>query len=540
MNSKKKVYIYDTTLRDGSQAAEVSFSLSDKLLIAEWLDDLGVDYIEGGWPGSNPKDASFFKDAAALKFNHARIAAFGSTRHPNNKTQDDPNIKLLLESNAPILTVVGKSWDRQTQDALRISESQNLELIHQTIEYLSARVDEVIFDAEHFYDGYKSNSAYALETIKTAFEAGAASVTLCETNGGALPSDVATITAEALSRFPGRLFGVHAHNDSDCAVANSIVAVEAGSRLVQGTLNGIGERCGNANLLSIIPNLELKMGFKTIGRANMKKMKRLSRSIYDLANLPPRPNQPYVGSSAFAHKGGIHVSAIRKKSYCYEHIKPELVGARRKILISDLSGRANLLTKAEEFGLEKFLAEKKPAANALLKRLKDLESQGYQFEGADASFELMMKKALGLWEEKFKVLRARVVSNFSDINGSDWAEAVIKIELPNGESSHAVAEGNGPVNALDKAARAVLSRHYPELDEVELLDFRVRLVDQGDKTASVTRVTIEAGDSKRRWSVVGVSGNVIEAAWIALMDSLEYRLHLNGARKKAARARAVK
>jgi len=522
MNSRKSVKIYDTTLRDGAQAEEISFSLDDKLRLTEALDDFGVHYVEGGWPGSNPRDEAYFREVKKLKLRRAKVAAFGSIHHPRNKPEDDNNVRLLLKSGAPCVTVFGKSWDMQAKEVLGISKKRNLEIIHGTIAYLKGKVDEVLFDAEHFFDGYKSDPEYAMRTLAAAREAGADWLVLCETNGGALPFEVEAIVAEVQAKMPGARFGIHCHNDSDTGVGNSLAAVRAGADMVHGTINGIGERCGNANLCSIIPNLQLKMGRKIAPAAKLKKLRGISRLVYELANMAQRPHQPYVGRSAFAHKGGVHVAAVRKTASAYEHIDPEIVGNRRRVLVSDLSGKWNILTKAKEFGLD--LQSKDDATRTILAKLKELENQGYQFEGAEASFELLMRKAMGQWKKKFDVVRARVVSSFSNEQKDNWAEAVIKLRLPDGTTTHSVAEGNGPVNALDKAVRAALVNSYPELSDVELHDFKVRLLDES-KTASKTRVLIESGDGERRWGTVGVLANVIEASWQALVDSLEYKLH---------------
>ena len=524
MAAKEKVFLYDTTLRDGAQAEEVSFSLDDKLRIAEALDDFGIHYIEGGWPGSNPRDKEFFQQAGKLKLKTARISAFGSTHHPKNKPAQDNNVKLLLEARTPCVTVVGKSWDSQARVVLGISPERNLELIHDTIAYLATRVDEVMFDAEHFFDGYKANPEYAMKALEAAHQAGASWQVLCETNGGAMPQDVARITAEVARKLPAAKYGIHCHNDSETAVANTLAAVEHGVRQTQGTINGIGERCGNANLCSIIPNLQLKLGYKAVAPAKMKKLLELSHLVYELANMSLRPHQPFVGRSAFAHKGGIHVAAVSRDPSTYEHVQPESVGNRRRVLISDLSGKSNVLWKASEFGIE--LDPKDPATVTVLEQLKNMEAGGFLFEGAEASFELLIRKATGRWKKKFEVVRARVVSNFSDIHGDNWAEAVIKLKMPDGAVTHAVAEGNGPVNALDKAVRMALRQQYPEIAHVELHDFKVRLLDESSKTAAMTRVLIESGDGERRWGTVGVSSNIIEASWRALVDSLEYKLHL--------------
>jgi len=537
MSASRRILIYDTTLRDGAQAEEISFSLDDKLRITEALDDFGVHYVEGGWPGSNPRDEAYFKAVKSLKLVNAKIAAFGVTHHPRNKPGDDRNVKLLLDAQTPVVTVVGKTWDMQAEVVLGVSLKRNLEIIHDTVSYIAKRVDEVVFDAEHFFDGYKKNPDYAMAALKTAFQAGAKTLCLCETNGGALPFEVEAVVKTVAAAFPSANLGIHCHNDSDNGVANTLVAVRAGAIQAQGTINGIGERCGNANLCSIIPNLQLKMGYKIVPSAKLRKLKEISNLVYELANLSHRPHQPYVGKSAFAHKGGIHVAAVRKANAAYEHIEPRLVGNRQRILISDLSGKGNILSKAEEFGID--LKSRDDAAVAILKQLKDLEGAGYQFEGAEASFELLMRKALGQWKKKFEVERARVVSNFSDTSGANWAEAVIKLRMPDGTQTHSVAEGNGPVNALDKALRSALVKYYPQLSDVELHDFKVRILDERSKTAARTRVLIESGDKDGRWGTVGVSANVIEASWQALVDSLEYKLQKDAQeshpRKKGAK-----
>ena len=535
----ERVFIYDTTLRDGAQAEEVSFSLDDKLRIAEALDDFGVSYIEGGWPGSNPRDEEFFRQVAKLKLKNARVTAFGSTHHPKNKPAADHNVRLLLNAKTPCVTVVGKSWDMQTKAALGITTERNLELIHATIKYLAARVDEVVFDAEHFFDGYKANGEYAMKTLEAAYQAGAKWLVLCDTNGGSLPLETARITADVAARLPGAPLGIHCHNDTEMAVANTLSAVARGARQVQGTINGIGERCGNANLCSIIPNLQLKMGYRAAAPEKLKKLTELSHLVYELANMALRPHQPYVGRSAFAHKGGIHVSAVSRDPATYEHIPPETVGNRRRVLISDLAGKSSVVWKAAEFGID--LSGKDPATGEILAQLKSLEAGGFLFEGAEASFELLVRKATGKWKKKFEVVRARVVSNFSDIHGDNWAEAVIKLKLPDGSTTHSVAEGNGPVNALDQAVRAALRQRYPEIADVELHDFKVRLLDEASKTAATTRVLMESGDGERRWGTVGVSPNIIEASWRALVDSLEYRLHLpKDKRRSSATARPAR
>jgi len=538
MAPDKKITLYDTTLRDGAQAEEVSFSLDDKLRITEALDDLGVGYVEGGYPGSNPRDEEYFRAVKKLNLKRTRVTAFGATHHPKNKPGGDPIVRLLLRSGAPAVTVFGKCWDLHAREVLGVPLARNLELIHDTVAYLKKRVAEVLFDAEHFFDGYKNNPDYAMAAIEAARDGGAGWLVLCETNGGALPFEVERIVAEVVKKFPDEKIGIHCHNDTDSAVASTLAAVRAGATQVQGTINGIGERCGNANLCSIIPNLQLKMGCRCVPANRLSKLSEVSALVYELANMARRPHQPYVGRSAFAHKGGMHVAAVRKTVQSYEHIAPETVGNRRRVLISDLSGRGAVLAKAEEFGLD--LSGKDEATRSILEQLKRLESRGFVFEGAEASFELLMRKATGQWKKKFEVERARVVSNFSDQAGANWAEAVIKLALPDGTTAHAVAEGNGPVNALDKAIRSALSQYYPEIAGVELHDFKVRLIDEHSKTAAVTRVLIESGDGERRWSTVGVSANVIEASWQALVDSLEYKLQKPGGGAEKPRGRKKK
>ncbi len=537
MRKSNKVFLYDTTLRDGAQAEEVSFSLDDKLKITEALDDLGVHYVEGGWPGSNPRDEAFFKEARKLTLKTAKIAAFGSTHHPKNKPSNDPNIKLLLEAKTPCVTVFGKSWDMHVKNVLGIPMKRNLEIIHDTIAYLKKHVDEVLFDAEHFFDGYKNNPEYAMSALEAALDGGVDWLALCETNGGALPFEVEEIVEAVVARFPKADIGIHCHNDSEVGVANTLVAVKKGARQAHGTINGIGERCGNANLCSIIPNLQLKMGHKCVSASQLKKLRDVSLLVYELANLARRPYQAFVGRSAFAHKGGVHVAAVRKKPEAYEHIKPQVVGGRRRVLVSDLSGRGNVLAKAEQFGID--LVGKDDETKLILTELKKLEAEGFLFEGADASFELLIRKVIGQWKKKFDVVRARVVSSFSNEQGDDWAEAVIKLRLPDGSVTHAVAEGIGPVNALDKAVRTALVESYPELSDVELHDFKVRLLDDS-KTESKTRVLIESGDGETRWGTVGVSENIIEASWQALLDSLEYKLHRPSPKKQPKKKKRKK
>ncbi|MBI5643064.1 MAG: citramalate synthase [Deltaproteobacteria bacterium] len=512
--------LYDTTLRDGTQAEDISFSVEDKVRIAERLDDLGIHYIEGGWPGSNPRDIEFFKAMRSRSLSNAVLASFGSTRRAGIRAKDDANIKALLESRTSAITIFGKSWKLHVLKALRVSVAENLDMISDSICYLKTRVDKVFYDAEHFFDGYKEDAAYALKTLKAAKDAGADYLVLCDTNGGTLPFEVAEIM-EDVKRHISAPLGIHAHNDAEAAVANSLVAVKSGATMVQGTLNGFGERCGNANLCSIIPALKLKMGIDCITDERLKKLRDIARFVYELSNLPHYKHQPYVGDSAFAHKGGIHVSAVVKNPLTYEHIKPELVGNRQRVLVSDLSGRSNILYKAEEYGVD--IKSGSELVRDVLSELKVLEHQGFQYEGAEASFELLMLKALKKKERYFRLLGFRVIDEKKKEDEAPFAEATIKLEV-DGVVEHTAAEGSGPVNALDAALRKALERFYPALKDVKLLDFKVRVLAGVEGTAAKVRVLVESGDGKDKWGTVGVSDNVIEASWQALVDSLEYKI----------------
>ncbi len=514
------VKIYDTTLRDGTQAEEISFSSTDKLLIAEKLDELGIHYIEGGWPGSNPKDMEFFELAKKLNLKNAKISAFGSTRRANVSVEKDANVIALLKAETEVVAIFGKSWDMHVTDALKCSLDDNLRMIHDTVSFMKKHGREVIYDAEHFFDGYKHNPEYAIKTIKAAEEAGADIICLCDTNGGSLPFEIAEIVEE-VKKHVNTPLGIHCHNDTECAVANSIMAVKCGVVHVQGTMNGFGERCGNANLCSIIPNLMLKMGIECIPKENLRKLTNISRFIYEVANLKPWTHQPYVGRAAFAHKGGVHVSAVMRRPETYEHINPELVGNRRRVLVSDLSGRSNIVYKAKEFGLD--LDSKDPVVQKVLEELKQLEHQGYQFEGAEASFEILIKKAMKRFKPYFDLKGFRVIVEKRGRDHEPVSEATIKVETPVG-AQHTAAEGNGPVNALDRALRKALEEFYPNLKEMQLVDYKVRILDEYSGTAAKVRVIIESTDGKKRWGTVGVHENVIEASWQALVDSIEYKL----------------
>lgn len=517
----KDILLYDTTLRDGCQAEDISFTLEDKLRIAEKLTELGIDYIEGGYPGSNPRDADFFHEVKRLGLKKTRIAAFGTTRKPSSKPSQDLNLRVLLDADTPVVTLVGKAWDLHVRDDLRVSKKANLEIIADSMAYMKSRVDEVIFDAEHFFDGYRSNPEYAVECLKAAQEGGADWIVLCDTNGGRLPTDIRTAIAaiEGLITVP---LGIHCHNDGELAVANTMAAVEMGVRQVQGTINGFGERCGNLNLCSLIPNLELKMGKKCIEPEQLKRLREVSHFFYELANIQPNKHQPYVGNSAFAHKGGLHVSGVLKNRQTYEHIDPDLVGNRQRVLVSDLAGRSNIVYKAREYDIQ--LEGDDHAVQEILRRIKDLESQGYEFEAAEASFELLIQEALGKKKKNFRLVGFRVIDEKRKEGEPPISEATIMVEV-DGVMEHAAAMGNGPVNALDTALRKALTKFYPSLMEMELLDYKVRVLSSGEGTAASVRVLIESGDKKDHWGTVGVSHNVIEASWQAVVDSIDYKLY---------------
>jgi 2-isopropylmalate synthase len=514
------IEIYDTTLRDGAQAEDVSFSVEDKLRIAEKLDELGVHYIEGGWPGANPKDIEFFQKARTLPLKTARIVAFGSTRRADHPPAEDPNLKALLQSGVDLITIFGKSWDLHVTDALGITLKQNLSIIRDSIAYLRSKKKKVFYDAEHFFDGYKANPDYALSTLEEAAGAGAACLILCDTNGGTMPWEVRKIFKTVTERIRIPL-GIHAHNDTEMAVANSLIAVELGAVQVQGTINGFGERCGNANLCSILPNLKLKMGRGCITDDQLRRLKEVSRFVSEIANLPPNKHQPYVGDSAFAHKGGIHVHAVRKNPLTYEHIPPGEVGNRQRVLISDYAGRSALVEKARELHIK--LDKSSPRLKQLLGTLKDLENQGFQFEGAEGSFELLVHKAEGTHKRFFDLLGFRVIVEKRKEREEPISEATLMVKVGD-HVEHTAAVGNGPVNALDNALRKALEKFYPQLREVQLLDYKVRVLAANKGTGSRVRVLIESGDKHHKWGTVGVSENIIEASYQALVDSIEYKL----------------
>ncbi|MGP0630002.1 citramalate synthase [Nitrospina sp. 32_T5] len=514
------IKIYDTTLRDGSQAEDITFTVEDKIRIAHKLDENGFNYIEGGWPGSNPKDVDFFEKVKHLKFEQAKIVAFGSTRSPRKRADQDPNLNQLLKAGTEVITIFGKSWDMHVKEALETDLDENLRMVAESIQYLKKNTDEVMFDAEHFFDGYKHNPEYALKVLKAAENAGADWIVLCDTNGGSMPWEVHSIFETVAAELKGKL-GIHTHNDSELGVANALAAVKAGARQVQGTVNGIGERCGNCNLISVVPNLKLKMGMDCLDARQMKKLKELSAFVDELANRSHWNHQPYVGKSAFAHKGGVHVSAIRKNRETYEHIDPELVGNQTRILVSDLSGKSNIVFKAQEFGLDIDSAD--PKVQELLEELKRAERLGFQYEGAEGSFELIMREALGQREEHFEFVGFRVIVEKRKEDEAPIAEATVKVKV-NGVQEVTAAEGDGPVNALDKALRKALTRFYPELEEMSLYDYKVRIVDESKGTSAKIRVLLESGDHNAKWGTVGVSEDIIEASWQALIDAIIYKL----------------
>ncbi|MGA1847318.1 citramalate synthase [Deferribacter abyssi] len=517
----RKITLYDTTLRDGTQAEDVNFTVPDKVRIAEKLIDFGIDYIEGGWPGSNPRDIEFFQSIKKSNVSIDRIAAFGSTRRAKKSCDNDEILQALLQAGVPTLTIFGKTWDLHVTEALKISLEQNLEIIYDTVQYLKKRVDTVFYDAEHFFDGYKANKDYAIKTLKAAIEGGADCLVLCDTNGGTMPDELVEIIEAVKKEVGDYPLGIHSHNDSDCAVANSCLAVRHGIVHVQGTINGYGERCGNANLCSVIPNLQLKYGYECVSSEQLKKLKEVSRFVNELGNLKHNIHQPYVGRSAFAHKGGVHVSAILKNSRTYEHVQPELVGNKQRVLLSDLSGKSNLIYKAKDFGLD--IDPKDERITQLLQQLKELENKGFQYEGAEASFELLIRKAMGTFQKFFDLLSFRVIDEKRSAIEPPFAEATVMLRV-GGEIEHTAAIGNGPVNALDNALRKALERFYPNLKTVQLVDYKVRILTGKDGTKALTRVLIESKDDKDTWGTVGVAHNIIDASYQALVDSIEYKL----------------
>ncbi len=520
----KKIQIYDTTLRDGTQGEGMSLSLNDKLLLAGRFDRFGVDYIEGGWPGSNPKDLAFFREAKKIKFKHARVVAFGATRRAHVKTTHDDNLKALLEAKTKVVTIFGKSWDFHVAEVFKTSLKENLNMIRESVDFLKSKKLEVIYDAEHFFDGFKENPDYAIASLREAVRGGADLLCLCDTNGGSLPHQIAVGVKRVRKSFRGVPIGIHVHNDGDLAVANSITAVEHGAIQVQGTFNGYGERLGNANLTSIIPNLQLKLGLRVLPEKNLRQLTKLSHYVAEVCNMPIENNQPYTGRSAFAHKGGVHVNAMLKNSKTYEHISPVLVGNHRRFLISELSGKSNVLLKAKELKLA--LDKDTPETRKILNKVQDMENEGYQFEAAEASFELLMKKELGKYKKFFTVEKA-VLSNEMIGDKNPTVGATVRIAVDKGskkEHKEATEVGNGPVDALYKAFRKVLAGFYPVIEKIRLSDYKVRVVDSQAGTAAKVRVFIQFQDETDSWSTVGVSENIIEASWQALVEAIEYKL----------------
>ena len=516
----KLIELFDTTLRDGTQGEAVSLTVRDKIMIAQKLDDFGIDIIEGGWPGSNPRDAEFFSEIRNVKLKHAKMCAFGSTARYPDRIETDANLIALLRAETPYVSIFGKTWKFHSEKSLGLTEDQNAELILKSVKFLKDNKRIVVFDAEHFFDGYKDDSTFALRMIKSAQDGGADVITLCDTNGGTLTHEIKSILDEVKKAIT-KPIGIHAHNDGDLAVANSLAAIENGAVHVQGTINGVGERCGNANLVSIIPNLLLKMNCKTQKTIQLEQLTSLSNSVYEIMNLNPNTRAAFVGKSAFAHKGGIHVSAVLKDSKMYEHISPTVVGNSQRVLVSDLSGQSNIKYKAKEFGVD--VEEGSEFNKKLVTHIKALEYEGYQFDGAEASFELILRTENNEFTPFFKTIDSRIYT-FFDNDRHNNAEAVLKIEV-NGEVEHTAAEGDGPVNALDNALRKALLRFYPEIAEVKLVDYKVRVLDEKEATAAKVRVLIESSDGETTWSTVGVSTNIIEASWQALCDGMNYKLY---------------
>ncbi|MBN1383840.1 MAG: citramalate synthase [Elusimicrobia bacterium] len=513
------VKILDTTLRDGTQGEGISLSVDDKLKIAAALDNFGVHYIEGGWPYSNPKEVAFFQKLRKLKLKNSKITAFGSTRHKDKNPEKDENLLSILKAKPDCACIFGKTWDLHVKSVLNTTMDKNLEMIYSSVKFLKSKGLEVIYDAEHFFDGYNANPEYAIKTLQAAANGGADNLSLCDTNGGMLPNQLKEIIDSVKNNVSVPL-GIHTHNDSDCATANSIVAIESGCTLVQGTFNGWGERCGNANLSSIIPNIKLKLGINCVPDEKLKWLTETSRYISEIANIIPNDKQPYTGHSAFAHKGGIHASAVAKKSSTYEHIDPSVVGNQRRILISELSGRANILLKSKELNID--FEKDTDKAKKILQLVKNHEKKGYLYEGAEGSFELLVKRNVGKHKTFFKLGGFRVAVE-KNIRGHLKSEATIKVFVKN-KTELTAAEGDGPVNALDNALRKALDKFYPKLRNVRLSDFKVRIIDPSDGTGAKVRVLIQSTDGKDEWNTVGVSENIIEASWQALVDSIEYKL----------------
>ncbi|MDD3946693.1 MAG: citramalate synthase, partial [Clostridia bacterium] len=518
----RKIEIFDSTLRDGAQSEGISFSVQDKLNIVRALDEFGVAYIEAGNPGSNPKDIEFFDKAKGLQLKHAKLCAFGSTRRKNTLVEEDANVRHLLESGCDTVVIFGKSWSLHIKEILGVSKEENLNLVYDTVSYLKNKGKEVIFDAEHFFDGYKADKACAMSVLEAAVKGGADTLTLCDTNGGTLPAEIVTITSEVVNKYPQKRISIHCHNDTGCAVASSMLAVEAGASQVQGTFIGVGERCGNADLSVIIPNLELKMGYKAI-EGDLSRLSDISYRIYEISNMIAPINKPYTGASAFAHKGGMHIDGVDKCCNSFEHVPPEAVGNKRRYLMSEMSGRTTVIAKIA--GIAPELNKTSPETKRILDRLKELEHEGYQFESADASFELMVLNTLGRFKPHFKLQMYKTSGEYPSLDGEQSAYALVKLAV-DGKTETAASVGNGPVNALDLALRRALCTFYPQLNEVHLTDYKVRVLSGDRATGAKVRVLIENTDGKKVWTTVGVSTDIIEASRLALVDSLEYYMYL--------------
>ncbi|WP_456407736.1 citramalate synthase [Caldithrix abyssi] len=519
MKQSTVIELFDTTLRDGAQAEGVNLSIHDKLQITERLDDFGIDIIEGGWPGSNPKDEAYFKEVRSLNLKHAKICAFGSTARFPDKVREDRNLNMLLRAETEWISIFGKTWRFHSSVTLGLTDEENEALIYRSIQFLKEQGRRVVFDAEHFFDGYKDDAAFALRMLRAAEQAGADVLALCDTNGGSLPSEISAIFKKVKQEFKTPL-GIHAHNDGELAVANSLAAIEAGAVQVQGTINGIGERCGNANLCSVIPNLLLKMGLQTRGRVQLKGLTNLSHFVYEMANLAPNNRSAFVGKSAFTHKGGIHVSSVLKDSRMYEHIDPGQVGNRRHVLVSDLSGQSNIRYKAQELGID--IANDRQFSKKLVQYIKNLEYQGFQFDGAEASFELLLRSELNTYSPFFEIIYAKI-NVMLDKEETDYSEAVLKVKVEE-EIEHTASDGNGPVNALDNALRKAIVRFYPEIAGTQLVDYKVRVLGEKDGTGARVRVLVETSDGQNSWATVGVSHNIIKASLQALTDSINYKI----------------
>ena len=524
MTDKAKVLIYDTTLRDGTQGEGVSFSVTSKLRLVEKLDQFGIDYIEGGWPGSNPRDMAFFDEVKKILIKHAKIAAFGSTRRANKPVEGDAQVQLLLEAETPVVTIFGKTWLLHVTKVLRTTAEENLRMIEDTVRYLKDNGKEVIYDAEHFFDGFKNEPEYALKTLEAARRGGAECLTLCDTNGGTLVDEIKELTQTVVEHFPDLCIGVHCHNDSGLGVATSLAGVLVGAKMVQGTMNGVGERIGNADLVSIIPNLSIKLKYPLSCEGQISHLRDLSLLVDELANLRSNNKAPFVGSSAFVHKGGVHADAVNKVKHSYEHIEPSLVGNRTRVVISDMSGRSSILMKAQDMGMQ--VDAKSPEMKDFLKELKQMEFRGYEYEAADASFKMLLKRFLQKRIDHFEVITYKIIDEYGDWKDDIKSEATVKIKV-GARIHHTVAEGVGPIGALDAALRKALDEDFPQVSQVRLTDFKVRILDGTKGSKAITRVQIESTDGEHIWGTVGASDDIIEASWDALKDSFEYKLMLD-------------